>query len=465
MHSNVTFQNWIDHLRYLMPPQGVVHIGAGTGASATRYADWSVNTSVLIEAEENYYHKLTQAVSGHKEWSAHTAMVSDKEHEAVYYKASNPNESGSLPPEVMAKLWRNLKTIEERRLITTTLERLLTSAGILPDCLNWLVIDCLPALPILQGAGKYMDGWDMIIARVLLDENLCPGNGAAKIEIDPFLQTQGYRCIAVEEERQPAIANALYIRDWKKIQIKSLEYQERIQQLTHTSDAQTKVAAEREAQIQQLTQARDAQSKLAEERQVQIQQLTQTRDAQTKVAAEQQAQIQQLTQARDAQSKLAEEQQAQIQQLTQARDAQSKLAEERQVQIQQLTQARDAQSKVAEERQVQIQQLIQTRDAQTKLATERQTQLEQAAKAKSDQAKLAAECQQQVEQLTKARDEQAKLDTERRRQLDEMQKRLQQLEGQNAEFASRQTLLQEEVVRAEAQIDLIKDVLLREPGL
>ena len=358
-----------------------------------------------------------------KGWSAYTAMVSDKEHEVVYYKASNPNESGLLPPEVMAKLWRNLKTIEERRLITTTLERMLTSAGILPDCLNWLVIDCLPALPILQGAGKYMDGWDVIIARVLLDENLCPGNGAAKIEIDPFLQIQGYRCIAVEEERQPAIANALYIRDWKEIQNKSLENQERIQQLTHTHDAQTKVASERQAQIQQLTQARDAQSKLAEERQVQIQQLTQTRDAQTKVAAEQQAQIQQLTQARDAQSKLAEE------------------------------------------RQVQIQQLTQTHDAQTKLATERQTQLEQAAKAKSDQAKLAAECQQQVEQLTKARDEQAKLATERRQQLDEMQKRLQQLEGQNAEFASRQTLLQEQVVRAEAQIDLIKDVLLREPGL
>jgi hypothetical protein len=319
MHSNVTFQNWIDHLRYLMPPQGVVHIGAGTGASATRYANWSVNTSVLIEAEESYYHKLTQAVSGHKGWSAHTAMVSDKEGEAVYYKASNPSESGALPPEVMAKLWRNLKTIEERRLITTTLERLLTSAGILPDCLNWLVIECLPALSILQGAGRYMDGWDVIIARVLLDENLCPGNGATKTELDPFLRTHGYRCISIEEERQPAVASALYIRDWKAIQNKSL--------------------LENQGKIQQLTQARD------------------------------------------------------------------------------------------------------------------------------EQAKVAAERQTQIQQLTQARDEQAKLAAERQRQLDEMKKRLQQIEGQNTEFATHQTLLQEEVVRAEAQIDLIKDVLLREPGL
>ena len=444
MHSNVTFQNWIDHLRYLMPPQGVVHIGAGTGASAKRYADWSVNTSVLIEAEENYYHKLTQAVSGHKGWSAYTAMVSDKEHEAVYYKASNPNESGSLPPEVMAKLWRNLKTIEERRLITTTLERLLTSAGILPDCLNWLVIDCLPALPILQGAGKYMDGWDVIIARVLLDENLCPGNGAAKIEIDPFLQTQGYRCIAVEEERQPAIANALYIRDWKKIQIKSLENQERIQQLTHTRDAQTKVAAERQTQIQQLSQVRDEQTKLATERQTQLEQAIKAKDDQARLAAERQQQVEQLAKARDEQAKLTTERQTQLEQAAKAKSDQAKLAAERQQQVEQLTKARDEQAK---------------------LATERQTQLEQAIKAKDDQARLTAERQQQVEQLAKARDEQAKLATERQQQLDEMQKRLQQLEGQNAEFSSRQTLLQEEVVRAEAQIDLIKDVLLREPGL
>jgi hypothetical protein len=46
-----------------------------------------------------------------------------------------------------------------------------------------------------------------------------------------------------------------------------------------------------------------------------------------------------------------------------------------------------------------------------------------------------------------------------------MQQRLQQIEGHNAELATRQTLFQDEMVRAEAQIDLIKDVLLREPGL
>ena len=107
MHSNVTFQNWIDHLRYLMPPQGVVHVGAGTGASAMRYANWSVSTSVLIEAEESNYQKLTQAVSGHKGWSAYTAMVSDKEEECCLLQGFQPERKRITVPgshgEALAK--------------------------------------------------------------------------------------------------------------------------------------------------------------------------------------------------------------------------------------------------------------------------------------------------------------------------------------------------------------------------
>jgi len=465
MHSNVTFQNWIDHLRYLMPPQGIVHIGAGTGAFATRYANESVNTRVLIEADENYYQKLTQVVSGHKGWSAHTALVSDKIDEAVYYKASNHGESSLLPTEVMAKLWRNLKTVEERRLTTTTVEQLLTSADILLDGLNWLVIECLPALPILQGSGKYMAGWDVIIARVLLDENICTGNGATKTEVDSYLSALGYRCVAIEEERQPALANAIYIRDWRASHNKSLASESEIKQLTQVLDEQAKLAAELQAQIQQLTLGRDEQAKLAAELQAQNQQLTLARDEQAKLATEQQKQIQQLTQARDEQTKLAAERQLQIQQLTMAKDEQAKLAAERQAQNQQLTLAKDEQAKLAAERQAQNQQLTLAKDEQAKLAAERQAQNQQLTLAKDEQAKLAAERQAQNQQLTLAKDEQAKLATERQRQLEEMQKRIQQLEGQNAEFALRQSLLQEEIVRAEAQIDLIKDVLLREPGL
>ena len=70
------------------------------------------------------------------------------------------------------------------------------------------------------------------------------------------------------------------------------------------------------------------------------------------------------------------------------------------------------------------------------------------------------------------RDEQARLATERQAALATQEQdiasklhRLQQLEAENREHAVRQQMLQEEFIRAEAQIDLIKDLLLREPGL
>ena len=220
-----------------------------------------------------------------------------------------------------------------------------------------------------------MDGWDVIIARVLLDENLCPGNGAAKMEIDSLLSTQGFRCIAIEEERLPAIANALYIRDWKIIQNKSLEIQGKIQQLTQARDEQAKLAADWQTQIQQLTQAREEQAKLAAERQTQIQQLTQARDEQTKLAADWQTQIQQLTQAREEQAKLAADRQTQVQQLTQARDEQTKLASERQTQIQQLTQVRDEQAKQLGKLNQELSDARQTVSLSVKLQTLREADL------------------------------------------------------------------------------------------
>lgn len=61
-------------------------------------------------------------------------------------------------------------------------------------------------------------------------------------------------------------------------------------------------------------------------------------------------------------------------------------------------------------------------------------------------------------EVTKARDEQAKL-------LTASQQKLAQMEQQRNELEHRQRLLDEELVKAEAQIELIKDVLLREKAL
>ncbi len=80
------------------------------------------------------------------------------------------------------------------------------------------------------------------------------------------------------------------------------------------------------------------------------------------------------------------------------------------------------------------------------------------AKAKDALAKLLAERQTALEGSTKERD----VARAQERSKDE---RIAQLETLATERERRQQLLQEELIKAEAQIELIKDLLLREPGL
>lgn len=70
-----------------------------------------------------------------------------------------------------------------------------------------------------------------------------------------------------------------------------------------------------------------------------------------------------------------------------------------------------------------------------------------------------------IEDLTKVRDEQSQLAQDRARQIEELQRKAQEIETEGSELATRQEMIREEMARAEAQLDLLKEILLREPGL
>ncbi len=123
-----------------------------------------------------------------------------------------------------------------------------------------------------------------------------------------------------------------------------------------------------------------------------------------------------------------------VAELTQARDAQAKLAAERQGDIVALQQDLDAKSiKVAE--------LTQARDVQAKLAMERQDKI--------------VHLQQQLKDSSHEKDA----------IIAEKENKIDCLETELNETHHRQKLLDEEMLKAEAQIDLIKDLLLREEGI
>ncbi len=244
-------------------------------------------------------------------------------------------------------------------------------------------------------------------------------------------------------------------------------------------DALTKLAAEHAAQIASLTQAKASADELLIDHQKQIQQLSAGRISREVQLAElraqlqetqqskaelenqlkqRQAQIEGLAKARDEHAKLATERQGQLQQHTLERDSQAKLSEERAAQVASLTQAKASADKLAAEQQNQVQLLTNERATRDKQLAELKAQLQQIQQSKAELENQLKQHQAQIESLTKARDEEIKNSAQHA-------KRVARLEGERAELDTRQHLFSEEMIRAEAQIDLIKDVLLRDQGL
>lgn len=387
-------------LNKLAPAQHLVHIGAGTGTgSCHAWRAWPASRVTLIDANAERLAWAEQLIDEHPDWKVQAALVAAKSGATLFYRASNPDENGLLPPEQLKSIWPNLATENSELQDAVRLDDILSDTA--PA--DWLIVDCLPALPILLGAERQLAAANVLSLRCMLNSQDSATADASLSALETMLQPLGFRCIDTIEGNHPAIGHALFVRDWQDEKLNLL-------------DALTREHSTLQLQIEQLAQARDEQARLAAERQQQIDAFNQARTA--------------LEQEKSALAVRRDELQADVTALAQAHAQQAQLAQERQTQIELLTQARDEQARLAAERQQQI-------DA-------------------FDQARTALE--QEKSALAARRDE-------LENQLKQKDARIAQLEQDMAERDARQHLLNEEITRAEAQIDLIKDVLLREPGL
>ena len=522
MKSTNQHHSWLACMWHLYPPRALAHIGAGHGPSVIPYVDWGVEHVLLVDADSNACHQLAKNYSTRRNWQVKEALIAPGGEMPAFHVANSPAESGLLYPEHLREFWPNLRTSTDTERSCTSLDAVLRESfgnQVLP---NWLVFGCFQAEALLASAPELLKGIEVISARVIIPSRGAPESRAHLDSLKSFMVSTGFSFLGVEEERNPAIGHALFVRDYKSLagvthhqltQAKAeadKQLAERAAQLTQANqakDAQAKLAAERQSQLEQLTQAKaeadkqlaeraaqltqanqakDAQAKLAAERQTQLEQLTQAKaeadkqlaeraaqltqanlakDAQAKLAAERQAQIEQLTQAKAEADKQLAERAAQLTQANQAKDAQAKLAAERQAQIEQLTQAKAEADKQLAERAAQLTQANQAKDAQAKLAAERQAQIEQLTLAKAEADKQLAERAAQLTQANLAKDAQAKLAAERQTQLEELTQAKNEAEKQRSELLARQQLMHGEITRAEAQIDLVKELLLRENPL
>ena len=448
MLSNQSLQSWVDHLRAIFPITAIVHVGVGSGHILTHYAEWGVSCALLIEAEETLFQQLASATQMQERLIAHKALISDKECSKTFFLASNPNEHGVIKPENFTDLWRNLKTQEERQIDSKTLESVLNSQNTLAAPVNWCVIDCLPALQVLQGTGKFIEGLEVIITRAILKEERCSEIGASKNELDIFLASQGFYCIALEEERQPALGSLVYIRNWKnKYRVTNVQLE------ALTGEKRT------------LQESQDHHAKRASERQVQLEQLILSRDEETTKSQGLQQQLEAIGKLKDEAVKESEELRVQLEALTGEKGS--------------LLESRDHHAKRASEWQVQLEQLTLLRDEETKKSQGQQQQLEAIGKLKDEAEKESKELKVQLEALTgekrtlqESRDHHGKLASERQVEISALKinvqkasDRISSLELQIAEQKQSLQLINDEMLKAEAQIELITNVLLREDGI
>jgi chromosome segregation ATPase len=214
LHASSSFKSFLEFLRSLAPARGVIHAGAGRGVDAALYEDWGVSECLLVEADEAHEKALAALSARHAGWSASTTLLNAEKAALAFHVASNPNESGILSPLELNGLWRNLRSKEQRFLPATTLDDLLRQQGERGRSFNWLYVDCLPALPVLKGGTTVLGQCDVVIARVVLGDGLRSGTGALRNEVDELLMGADFKCVAVEPERHPAVALAVYVRDW-----------------------------------------------------------------------------------------------------------------------------------------------------------------------------------------------------------------------------------------------------------
>lgn len=254
---------WLHHLRILMPPNGVILVGAGagTGPWVQMLQEWGVPGVTLVVGDGAQFQHLQRSVGQRDGWRLRNEVVAAQTETVTYHHASNSNESGLLESESLRSLWPNIQTRQTEFRQAIALTELQQDAD---TPANWLMVDCLPALPIIQGVADQLDAFDIITVRILLGM-------ASQHELEHYLNGRGYRCVATDPDRHPAVGHALFVRD-TLVLIRNLR-QQQIEQLK---------------QADQLIQAKAAAEKLEVESRKHLEQLTQTKGILEKRASENQ---------------------------------------------------------------------------------------------------------------------------------------------------------------------------------
>ena len=236
------------------------------------------------------------------------------------------------------------------------------------------------------------------------------------------------------------------------------EIDRQLNNLKRERDEQSKLVADRSDEIEQCNQKlnslQQANSRLEQEKSDQIKRCE---------AAE--SQVIECNREIEALKQVHAQQEQTLTQLEREKQALEAQQEERDKQIaernQKIEAFKQAQVQLEQEKAALAQRIVE----QMQLTEERGREIAALKQVQVQQKQTLAQLEQERVAQTKRHDEAEKLAAERLKQINELKQKIQSHQSSEAESATRQQRMQEEMARAEAQLDLIKDMLLIEPAL
>lgn len=250
--SHPPLKTWFDTLRAIYPPQGALLVGAGPGSGFL--AQWLCENpcdyTCLVEADAQIFQHLERNLASISGVKLVHKTVTQEPGPKRFHHLSNAAENGLLSASNLLLLWPNIRSTENGS--EPDVSAGATLASLLTGVVNWLFIDCLPGANLLQGAGQSLSQLDVVLVRVVLNEEF-PVTGALHSSVERHLQQSGFQHIHTEEERNPDLALCLYARDsrvaqaQKQHRIDQLETE--INNLRRRTDLQAEQLQSAEAQI------------------------------------------------------------------------------------------------------------------------------------------------------------------------------------------------------------------------
>lgn len=237
-------------LTRIYPMRGVVIVGAGWGSGLEDFAD--AETLVAIEGEASTFQQLQRRVVDLPNAHALQAIIADASGPREFHSASRLSESGLIPPGNLQSLWRNLSIRSVERLESVSLDELLPRMSASTEArhaFNWLRIDCLPAATVLEGAVAIVDELEVIELRCVSGDVQMGVPEASLAACTAWLEPRGFRMILLEEELNPLLLQAVFVRDPRPIAERAQLLEEQLEALTFEHEAQSQQATNQLTQL------------------------------------------------------------------------------------------------------------------------------------------------------------------------------------------------------------------------